>query len=514
MRTYGNSFSLVIFATLVAASSANADTITYSYSGGIVTDTISTTGTYLITAAGAQGGNGRFQGQGGLGALLSGDVFLTAGEVLDIAVGGRGLSFNGGGGGGGSFVLAPSAVPLVVAGGGGGGYGVDGQGGQTGVAGSGQGGASGGTCGGGGGAGLNGNGQDGGGGFECGGGSGGGDYANSFTGGAGYNGSNGGFGGGGGAGVETPGTQSGGGGGGYSGGAGGAIFASGYGGTSYFDPSFTNTIATAGTNSGNGYVTITFEPSISEVPEPRYAALMVIFIAGFGLSPLRRRASSSYYNHLRKGIAAGWIAAGLVALACGSAFADTIVQPVTESPSGSNNNITNSDVLGVFSVTPTFNEFNPSLGTLDSATLTWSATGSLTVTGNNEGQAIMSYDTSSDTETWNINSFGGSSTMNFSISGTDDLSLGSVTGTGTFNAGAFAENYQLQQGYFFGNSFSTGPTSGTFTLTYDYTLPVPPPPPGNTVPEVSSVSYFPAGILLFVVALRARARRKHSAQVS
>src|ERR1035441_7164255 len=98
MRTYGNSFSLVIFATLVAASSANADTITYSYSGGIVTDTISTTGTYLITAAGAQGGNGRFQGQGGLGALLSGDVFLTAGEVLDIAVGGRGLSFNGGGG--------------------------------------------------------------------------------------------------------------------------------------------------------------------------------------------------------------------------------------------------------------------------------------------------------------------------------------------------------------------------------------------------------------------------------
>jgi hypothetical protein len=231
------------------------------------------------------------------------------------------------------------------------------------------------------------------------------------------------------------------------------------------------------------------------------------------LSPLRRRANSSYYDDLRNGIAAGWIAAGLVALACGSAFADTIVQPVSETPSGSSNNITNSAVLGVFSVTPTFNDFNPTLGTLNSATLTWSATGSLTVTGNNEGQAVMSYVTSSDTESWNI--FGGSTTVNFSISGTDDLSLASVTGTGTFNAGAFAETYQLQQGYFVpAASYSTGPTSGTFTLTYVYTLPVQPPPPGNTVPEVSSVSYLPAGMLLLVVALRARTRRQHSAQVS
>jgi hypothetical protein len=231
------------------------------------------------------------------------------------------------------------------------------------------------------------------------------------------------------------------------------------------------------------------------------------------LSALRRRASSSYCNHLRKGIAAGWIAAGLVAFACGSAFADTITQPVTETPSGSDNNVSNSDVLGVFSVTPTFNEFNPSLGTLDSATLTWSATGSLTVTGNNEGQAIMSYDTSSDTETWNISSFGGSMTVDFSINGTDALSLSSVTGTGTFNAGAFSETYQLQEG-FFPDSYTTGPTSGTFTLTYGYTPEAPPPPPTNPVPEISSVSYLSTTILLLAVVLRARARREHSAQVS
>ena len=291
MQTFANAFSLAMFVTFVAASSVNADTFTYS--GGIVTDTISTTGTYLVTAAGAQGGKGVVPGTpfgvpGGLGALLSGDVFLTAGEVLDIAVGGQGSFFiEGSGGGGGSFVLAPGTVPLVVAGGGGGGAGLsDGQGGQTGAAGSGQGGASG-DCDGGGGAGLNGNGQNGVNETTCTGGGGGNDYANSFTGGTGLGGSNGGFGGGGGQGFSEGGSSGGGGGGGYSGGAGGSNDGGG-GGTSYFDPSFTNTSATPGTNSGNGYVTITFEPPISEVPEPRYVALVGIFITGFGLV-LRRK---------------------------------------------------------------------------------------------------------------------------------------------------------------------------------------------------------------------------------
>jgi len=214
-------------------------------------------------------------------------------------------------------------------------------------------------------------------------------------------------------------------------------------------------------------------------------------------------------NRMGRDMATGWIAAGLVILACGSARADIITQSVTETPSGSNSNVTNSKVLGVFSVTPTFNEFDPSLGTLISATLTWNATGSLTVTGNNEGQAILSYDTSNDTESWNI--YGGSTVLDFSISGTDHLSPASVTGTGTFNAGAFAETYQLQEG-FFPDTFTTGATKGTFTLTYDYAPPgVNPDPspqtPGSTVPEVSSVSYLFTTVLLLGLALASRARR-------
>ena len=90
-----------------------------------------TTDTYQILAFGAQGGSGGCSvscgpadvGAGGRGAEIGGIMTLTAGEVLQIAVGGMGgLSEGfGGGGGGGSFVVGPGNTPLVIAGGGGGG---------------------------------------------------------------------------------------------------------------------------------------------------------------------------------------------------------------------------------------------------------------------------------------------------------------------------------------------------------------------------------------------------------
>ena len=50
----------------------------------------------------------------------SGDFELTAGEVLQIVVGGVGQTTpSSGGGGGGSFVIGPMNKPLVIAGGGG-----------------------------------------------------------------------------------------------------------------------------------------------------------------------------------------------------------------------------------------------------------------------------------------------------------------------------------------------------------------------------------------------------------
>ena len=135
---------------------AHAELIVFEYIGSLVTFAVPTTGVYQILAFGAQGGNGSFPlGQisvGGRGAEIGGDFSLTASEVLQIAVGGAGMSGSfgiGGGGGGGSFVVGPGRTPLVIAGGGGGGGGagfgpLPGQGGLTGPNG-GQGGGTGGN---------------------------------------------------------------------------------------------------------------------------------------------------------------------------------------------------------------------------------------------------------------------------------------------------------------------------------------------------------------------------------
>ena len=254
---------------------SGSTTDTFSYAGDIQTFTITSSGEYQITAEGAAGGNGS-SGAGGLGAEVSGDFYLTAGETLEIVVGGQGgSSADGGGGGGGSFVFVENAdgslTPLVVAGGGGGGSfsgsnGDNGETGETGDTGINMGGAGGvdGAAG----AGGNGNGDGGGGGGGYEGGNGGqsSTYATTgssapmtFAGGTGIDGSdNGGFGGGGGGGYNG-----GGGGGGYGGGGGGGggqgsdsgtDDGGGGGGGSY--DSGTNAVETAGVNSGNGAVSL------------------------------------------------------------------------------------------------------------------------------------------------------------------------------------------------------------------------------------------------------------------
>jgi len=240
-------------------------------------DTITKTGTYDIIADGAQGGGSTYYGEsGGLGAAVSGDVFLQQGTVLEIVVGGMGGEGEGdvgGGGGGGSFVIETnngrSAVDtiLAVAGGGGGagyyGDGDDGQskptGGSGGAYGGGAGGANG-LAGGGGSYGGGGGGYTGGAGSTNGFGSPGQSNGTSFAGGAGAasigngTGGAGGFGGGGGGGSDG-----GGGGGGYGGGGGGGVGgggSSGGGGGGSYDADLSKAVATAGANTGNGFVTI------------------------------------------------------------------------------------------------------------------------------------------------------------------------------------------------------------------------------------------------------------------
>ena len=82
---------------------------------------VPTTGTYEVTAIGAQGGNGNGEFVGGLGAEIQGTFTFDAGMTLQLVVGQMGGSNLGnGGGGGGSFVVDLSNDPLLVAGGGGG----------------------------------------------------------------------------------------------------------------------------------------------------------------------------------------------------------------------------------------------------------------------------------------------------------------------------------------------------------------------------------------------------------
>lgn len=252
---------------------ARAIPFDFTYTGSLVTFTVPTTDSYQILAFGARGGAGSFAGfvgEGGLGAEIGGDFMLTAGEGLQIAVGGVGGSAaGGGGGGGGSFVVGPGNTPLIIAGGGGGGGAflngpLQGGGGSTGPDGGGQGGGTGGN----GGRAVTIPGGGGGGGFLSAGGSGlpfgfdnGGGGFPDLTGG-------GGFGGGGGGGIG------GGGGGGYSGGGGGGDSAGGRGpggGGGSFDAGL-DQILMADFRSGNGEVVITELAAV--VPEPASLALL------------------------------------------------------------------------------------------------------------------------------------------------------------------------------------------------------------------------------------------------
>jgi hypothetical protein len=78
-------FALVSYASLCAIG-ARADN--FSFTGSIQTFTVPTTGTYNITAYGAQGGLVTSGYAGGLGAEIGGFVNLTAGQTLSILVGG------------------------------------------------------------------------------------------------------------------------------------------------------------------------------------------------------------------------------------------------------------------------------------------------------------------------------------------------------------------------------------------------------------------------------------------
>ena len=135
-----------VSALAMLACVAEADAETFPFTGGEQSFPVLVSGEYSLDVFGASGGPSENEA-GGLGAEVSGDIVLTAGETLTLFVGGQGQNGHGGGGGGGggAFVFLGTSV-LAVAGGGGGASYVGGGGpGQAGTAGGAGGGPDGGA---------------------------------------------------------------------------------------------------------------------------------------------------------------------------------------------------------------------------------------------------------------------------------------------------------------------------------------------------------------------------------
>ena len=124
----------LLLVTLLLPVSSLAQKVTFNFNGNIFQSyTVPADGWYLLDAIGAQGGaSGNYVVKhGGKGAWMQGYAYLTAGDVLQIAVGGAGgqgqnygNNVSGGGGGGGSSIVKVvdgQLEPLLFAGGGGGG---------------------------------------------------------------------------------------------------------------------------------------------------------------------------------------------------------------------------------------------------------------------------------------------------------------------------------------------------------------------------------------------------------
>jgi hypothetical protein len=116
--------------TAQVSMSATGSAPVYSLDSGFIDLTIPITGTYRIETWGAKGGGSNSDsGRGGNGARMRGDFSLTAGNVLKIVVGQRGVTgtggcdnTRGGGGGGGTFVALGNnrgTNTLLIAAGGG-----------------------------------------------------------------------------------------------------------------------------------------------------------------------------------------------------------------------------------------------------------------------------------------------------------------------------------------------------------------------------------------------------------
>lgn len=147
---------------------------------------------------------------------------------------------------------------------------------------------------------------------------------------------------------------------------------------------------------------------------------------------------------------------------------------------------------------PSLDQFNPALGTLNSASVSWNVTGHIRMFGNLEGQAVLSYNGRSASKNADTD---GSPPNDVDFSFVDSVSLSSalVEGTGTFNGGdSFVGTVANVGGTFpWGASLHA---SGRITVTYDYTPVI--RPPGGNVPEPGSLALMGLGMIAGLCAVK------------
>jgi hypothetical protein len=186
------------------------------------------------------------------------------------------------------------------------------------------------------------------------------------------------------------------------------------------------------------------------------------------------------------------------------AYASTITVSSSMSGSGTAHRTT-TGTSNLITFTPSFQQFDPSLGALQSATLDWAFSGTVTVTENQQlnpdwvwdvGNVAFNYGGTSqvknyDTDVNPVLTFNGPT-------GSLGLSLPAVTGLGTFTNGAFLATFTMDQGTF--PVDANGNATGQFLVTYNYLKPGENPDGGNReaqadpVPEPSTYLLLAGGL--------------------
>lgn len=178
----------------------------------------------------------------------------------------------------------------------------------------------------------------------------------------------------------------------------------------------------------------------------------------------------------------GALLAILLAVNCGASHAEFLRHNVAIDEEVTQVGLTSAAAKTFFSVATEFDRFDPALGTLNSAMLSWQIDGHVTMLGNLEGQAVLAYNGKSASR--NADTDGNPpNDVDFSFFDFVELDNTLVEGLGRFSAGDFVGTVSNIGGFFpWGAQLSA---RGFVTVTYDYTPIVLPP---GTVSEPGSLA--------------------------